>query len=72
MSLFPWALFRSTKSAVKIHTLLDLRGAIPAFIYLPDGKTNDTIKSRVTRLENYIDVNRKHGSINDISCTPRR
>jgi hypothetical protein len=32
MSLFPWALFRSTKSAVKMHTLLDLRGAIPAFI----------------------------------------
>ena len=42
MSLFPWALFRSTKSAVKIHTLLDLRGAIPAFIYLSDGKTHDT------------------------------
>ena len=42
MSLFPWVLFRSTKSAVKIHTLLDLRGAIPAFIYLSDGKTHDT------------------------------
>jgi hypothetical protein len=42
MSLFPWALFRSTKSAVKVHTLLDLRGAIPAFIYLSDGKTHDT------------------------------
>jgi transposase len=42
MSLFPWALFRSSKSAVKIHTLLDLRGAIPAFIYLSDGKTHDT------------------------------
>jgi hypothetical protein len=42
MSLFPWALFRSTKSAVKIHTLLGLRGAIPAFIYLSDGKTHDT------------------------------
>ena len=42
MSIFPWALFRSTKSAVKIHTLLDLRGAIPAFIYLSDGKTHDT------------------------------
>jgi hypothetical protein len=41
-SLFPWALFRSTKSAVKIHTLWDLRGAIPAFVYLSDGKTHDT------------------------------
>jgi len=42
MSLFPWALFRSTKSAVKMHTLLDLRGAIPAFIYVSDGKVHDT------------------------------
>lgn len=42
MSLFPWALFRSTKSAVKVHTLLDLRGAIPAFIYVSDGKVHDT------------------------------
>jgi len=41
MSLFPWALFRSTKSAVKVHTLLDLRGAIPAFIYVSDGKVHD-------------------------------
>jgi hypothetical protein len=42
MSLFPWALFRSTKSAVKVHTLFDLWGAIPAFIYLSDSKTHDT------------------------------
>lgn len=42
MSLFPWALFRSTKSAVKVRTLLDLRGAIPAFIYVSDGKVHDT------------------------------
>jgi hypothetical protein len=42
MSLFPWALFRSTKSAVKVHTLLDLRGAIPEFIYVSDGKVHDT------------------------------
>ena len=38
LSVFPWALFRSTKSAVKLHTLLDLRGNIPAFIYISDGK----------------------------------
>lgn len=41
MSLFPWALFRSTKSAVKMHTLIDLRGNIPSFIYISDGKVND-------------------------------
>jgi len=41
MSVFPWAHFRSTKSAVKIHTLLDLRGNIPSFIYVSDGKLHD-------------------------------
>ena len=41
LSVFPWALFRSTKSAVKMHTLLDLRGNIPSFIHLSDGKLDD-------------------------------
>ena len=41
LSLFPWALFRSTKSAVKLHTLLDLQGNIPAFIHVSDGKLGD-------------------------------
>ncbi len=41
MSLFPWALFRTTKSAVKMHTLLDLRGNIPSFIHISDGKLGD-------------------------------
>ncbi len=41
LSLFPWALFRSTKSAVKLHTLLDLRGNIPTFIHISDGKLHD-------------------------------
>jgi hypothetical protein len=41
LSLFPWALFRTTKSAVKMHTLLDLRGNIPSFIHLSDGKLHD-------------------------------
>jgi len=41
MSLFPWAHFRSTKSAVKMHTLLDLRGSIPAFIRVTAGDTHD-------------------------------
>jgi Domain of unknown function (DUF4372)/Transposase DDE domain len=41
LSVFPWAHFRSTKSAVKMHTLLDLRGNIPSFIYISDGKMAD-------------------------------
>jgi hypothetical protein len=41
LSVFPWALFRSTKSAVKMHTLLDLRGSIPSFIHISDGKLHD-------------------------------
>ncbi len=41
LSTFPWALFRSTKSAVKLHTLLDLRGNIPTFIHISDGKLHD-------------------------------
>jgi len=40
-SLFPWAAFRKTKAAVKLHTLLDLRGSIPAFIHISDGKLHD-------------------------------
>jgi hypothetical protein len=41
MSVFPWAHFRSTKAAVKMHTLLDLRGNIPSFIHVSDGKLHD-------------------------------
>ena len=41
LSLFDWAPFRSTKAAVKMHTLLDLRGNIPAFIHVSDGKLGD-------------------------------
>ena len=41
LSLFDWASFRSTKAAIKLHTLLDLRGAIPAFIHISDGKLHD-------------------------------
>jgi hypothetical protein len=41
LSVFPWALFRSTKAAVKMHTLLDLRGAIPSFIHISKGKLHD-------------------------------
>lgn len=41
LSVFDWAPFRSTKAAVKLHTLLDLRGTIPAFIHISDGKLHD-------------------------------
>jgi hypothetical protein len=41
LSLFPWAQFRKTKGAVKLHTLLDLRGCIPTFISITDGKVHD-------------------------------
>jgi Transposase DDE domain/Domain of unknown function (DUF4372) len=41
LSLFPWARFRSTKAAVKLHTLLDLRGPIPTMISISDGKQGD-------------------------------
>jgi transposase len=41
LSLFDWAPFRSTKAAIKMHTLLDLRGAIPAFIHISDGKMHE-------------------------------
>jgi transposase len=41
LSLFPWAHFRTTKAAVKMHTLLDLRGNIPSFIHISDGKLHD-------------------------------
>ena len=41
LTLFPWASFRRTKAAVKLHTLLDLRGAIPSFIHISDGKLHD-------------------------------
>jgi len=41
MSLFPWARFRKTKAAVKMHTLLDIRGSIPSFVGITDGSVHD-------------------------------
>jgi hypothetical protein len=41
LSLFPWAKFRRRKGAVKLHTLLDLRGSIPSFVHVSHGKTHD-------------------------------
>jgi hypothetical protein len=41
LSLFPWARFRTTKAGIKLHTLLDLRGSIPAFIMITEAKLHD-------------------------------
>lgn len=41
LTLFPWAEFRKTKAAVKMHTLIDLRGSIPTFVAITTGKVND-------------------------------
>ncbi len=41
LSVFPWAPFRRAKAAVRLHTLLDLRGSIPTFIHITDGKTHE-------------------------------
>ena len=41
LSVFPWARFRKTKGAIKLHTLLDLRGNIPTFIAITDGKVHE-------------------------------
>ena len=41
LSVFPWAHFRTTKAAIKLHTLLDIRGSIPTFIHISDGKMHD-------------------------------
>jgi hypothetical protein len=41
LSLFPWAHFRSTKAAIKLHTLLDLRGSIPTFLALTTGAVHE-------------------------------
>jgi hypothetical protein len=43
LSLFDWAPFRTTKAAIKLHTLLDLRGCIPSFIHISDGKMGDVL-----------------------------
>ncbi|MEX0601346.1 MAG: IS4 family transposase, partial [Rhodothermales bacterium] len=41
LSVFPWARFRTTKAGIKLHTLLDMRGAIPVFIWITDAKRAD-------------------------------
>jgi hypothetical protein len=70
LALFPWARFRQTKGAVKLHTLLDLRGSIPSFIHIADGKLHDVNLLDQIAFEagsfyimdrGYIDFARLHG-----------
>ncbi len=67
LSVFPWAHFRTTKAAVKMHTLLDLRGNIPSFIHISNGKLHDVHALDMLMLEpgaiyvmdrGYVDFNR--------------
>jgi len=51
LTLFPWAQFRKRKSAVKMHTLLDLKGSIPCFIHITSGKVHDVNVLDVLPLE---------------------
>lgn len=51
LSVFPWALFRKKKAAVKLHTLLELKGNIPTFIHISDGKLHDVNALDLLRLE---------------------
>ena len=70
LSVFPWAAFRTTKAAVKMHTLLDLRGNIPSFIHISEGKLHDVNVLDVLVPEArafyvmdraYVDFERLHG-----------
>ena len=67
LSMFPWADFRKTKAAIKLHTLLDLKGNIPTFIHISDGKLHDVNALDYLQLEagayyvmdrGYLDFNR--------------
>ncbi len=69
LTLFPWAHFRSHKAAVKLHTLIDLRGNIPCFVLITDGKTHDVNVLDVLPIEpgafyvmdrGYLDFDRLH------------
>jgi len=70
LSLFGWAPFRSTKAAIKLHTLLDLRGAIPSFIHISGGKLHDVNVLDILPIEagafyvmdrGYLDFQRLYG-----------
>ena len=54
LSLFPWAPFRKHKAAIKLHTLMDLRGSIPCFISITDGKTSKPPRPKGGALTTFI------------------
>ena len=56
LSLFHWAPFRTAKAAVKLHTLIDLRGSIPSFIHISDGKMNDVKVLALLCEQGYIEA----------------
>ena len=56
LSLFSWAPFRATKAAIKLHTLMDLRGSIPSFIHISDGKMHDVKVLDILAKQGYIEV----------------
>ena len=69
LSVFPWAAFRKKKAAIKLHTLMDLRGSIPTFIHISDGKLHDVNALDLLQLESgayyvmdrgYLDFERLH------------
>lgn len=70
LSLFDWAPFRSTKAAIKLHTMIDLHGSIPSFIHISDGKMHDVKALDLIVYERgafyvvdrgYVDFERLHG-----------
>jgi len=76
LSLFPWAVFRRRKGAVKLHTLLDLRGGIPCFVHVSHGKTHDVTALDHLPIEpgafyimdrGYIDFGRLHAFTRGLS-----
>jgi len=56
LSLFYWAIFRKIKPAIKFHTLIDLRGSIPSFIHISDGKMHDVKVLDILAKQGYIEV----------------
>jgi hypothetical protein len=56
LSLFSWAPFRTTKAAIKLHTVMDLRGSIPSFIHISDGKMHDVKVLDLLAKQGYIEV----------------
>lgn len=51
LSVFPWAKFRKTKAAIRLHTLLDLKGNIPTFIHISDDRLHDINALDILALE---------------------